>query len=157
MHAVVDLNPGSGCAYGRSTPESAIGSRLNTLIDAALTAANQQEPPRDYLGASRIGEPCWRRLVYEVTRTPKDDGREFEGRTLRIFEVGHHLEDLCVAWLRSAGFDVRTRNRAGGQFGFAIAGAHPWPHRRCHRRWARCRHPVAGAVGTQGAWGEVVE
>jgi hypothetical protein len=96
--------------------------RPNALIDAALVAADQAKPQRDYLGASRIGEPCSRRLVYEITRSPKDVGREFKGRTLRIFDVGHQLEDLCLGWLRSAGFDVRTRNRAGEQFGFAIAG-----------------------------------
>ncbi|HMP56819.1 MAG TPA: hypothetical protein PKD92_09645, partial [Novosphingobium sp.] len=39
----------------------------------------------DYLGGSRIGEPCARKLVYEVTRTPPDPGREIEGRALRIF------------------------------------------------------------------------
>ena len=93
MHPVVDLNPGSGCIYGRSTPENAIGSRLNALVDEALIAANQQEPPRDYLGASRVGEPCARKLVYEYTRTPKDDRKDFGGGILRIFDAGHQFED----------------------------------------------------------------
>ncbi len=121
MHDVIDLNAGSGFVYGRAA-SSDPAMRLNALIDAGLAAADRAKLPRDYLGASRIGEPCARRLVYEITRTPKDEGREFAGRTLRIFEVGHQLEDLCVGWLRGAGFDVRTRNRAGEQFGFSIAG-----------------------------------
>ena len=44
---------------------------------------------------------------------------------LRIFAIGHSLEDLAVAWLRGAGFDLYTRkgNRPdGGQFGFSVAG-----------------------------------
>jgi hypothetical protein len=73
------------------------------------------------LGASRIGEPCARKLVYEYARTPKDEGKEFAGAILRIFEAGHQLEDLCIRWLRAAGFDLRTRNRLGEQFGFTIA------------------------------------
>lgn len=121
MHDVIDLNSGSGFVYGRAAPADP-AMRLNAFIDSALVAADRLKPERDYLGGSRIGEPCARRLVYEITRMPKDDGREFAGRTLRIFDVGHQLEDLCVGWLRGAGFDVRTRNRAGEQFGFSIAG-----------------------------------
>lgn len=41
---------------------------------------------------------------------------------LRIFAAGDSFEDLAVAWLRKAGFDLRTRSRAGEQFGFSIAG-----------------------------------
>ncbi len=121
MHDVIDLNAGSGFVYGRAAVADPAASRLNGLIDAALVSSDRAKPPRDYLGASRIGEPCTRKLVYEITRTPKDDGREFAGRTLRIFDVGHQLEDLYIGWLRSTGFDVRTRNRAGEQFGFSIA------------------------------------
>jgi hypothetical protein len=86
-----------------------------------LVAADQTKPARDYLGASRIGESCARKLVYEVTRTPKDDGKDFDGGNLRIFDAGHQFEDLCIRWLRAAGFDLRTRNRSGEQFGFSIA------------------------------------
>lgn len=121
MDSIVDLNSGSGFVYGRTAASESAGARLNTLIDAGLMAASRQERPRDYLGASRIGEPCARKLVYEVDGTPKDEGREFNGAILRIFDLGHQLEDLCIGWLRTAGFDVRTRNRSGGQFGFAIA------------------------------------
>lgn len=121
MHDVIDLNAGSGFVYGRAALADP-AMRLNTLIDSALVAVDRAKSPRDYLGASCVGEPCSRKLVYEYTRTPKDDGREFAGRTLRIFDVGHQLEDLCVGWLRGTGFDVRTRNRSGEQFGFSIAG-----------------------------------
>lgn len=120
MH-LVDLNHGSGFVYLRPATLSDTGRRVNAAIDAALEAAERRQPPRDYLGASRIGEPCARRLVYEITHVPKDPGREFDGAILRVFEAGHRFEDLTIAWLARAGFDIRTRRRDGGQFGFAVA------------------------------------
>jgi hypothetical protein len=121
MHPVIDLNHGSDFVYGRATSVDDTAAHLNALIDAALVAADRAKPAREYLGASRIGEACSRRLGYEVTRTPKDDRRGFDGGILRIFDTGHQFEDLCIGWLRAAGFDLRTRNRSGEQFGFAIA------------------------------------
>jgi hypothetical protein len=58
-------------------------------------------------------------------KAPKDEGADFDGRLLRIFGIGHALEDVAVGWLRGAGFDLYTRkgNRPDGeQFGFAVAG-----------------------------------
>lgn len=99
-----------------------VADRVNALIDSALEAEDRGRTPRDYLGASRLGDPCLRRLQYEYTRTPRDDGSDLDGRTLRIFAAGHAFEDLAVRWLRRAGFDLRTRDRAGEQFGFSVAG-----------------------------------
>ncbi len=117
---LIDLNHGSGFRY--EPQPLGLDARLNTLIDEALIAHNRTQPVRDYLGASRIGEPCARRLVYEVTHTAIDADKEFSGQTLRIFAVGHQFEDLTVRWLRCAGFDLRTHGRDGRQFGFATAG-----------------------------------
>jgi hypothetical protein len=120
---LVDLNHRSGFVYGRAADEPApLGARINARIDAALVAESAGQRPRDYLGASRIGEPCARRLVYEVTHTPPDPGKEIEGRALRIFAAGHVFEDLAIRWLRRARFDLRTQSREGGQFGFETAG-----------------------------------
>ena len=97
---------------------------INTVIDDALTADQAKITPRDYLGGSRLGHACERALQFEFTATPKDDGKDFSGQSLRIFAIGHALEDLAVAWLRQAGFDLYTRkgNRPdGGQFGFSVA------------------------------------
>jgi len=99
--------------------------RVNQTIDAAITAANTARTPRDYLGGSRLGHACERALQFEFTATPKDVGQEFAGQTLRIFAIGDVLEDLAVAWLRGASFDLYTRkgNRPDGdQFGFSVAG-----------------------------------
>ena len=121
MHPVVDLNHGSGFVYLRPPAVSATGLRVNASIDAALEAADRARTPRDYLGASRIGEPCARKLVYEYTRTPKDEGKDFDGAILRIFDAGHQFEALSARWLRAAGFDLRTERKDGGQFGFSVA------------------------------------
>ena len=83
---VVDLNHGSGYVYGIGACEISVTQRVNTLIDAALLMARREQPERDYLGASRLGEPCCRRLAYEITHTPPDDGHAIrEGGA-----VGHH-------------------------------------------------------------------
>ncbi len=104
---------------------SQTSSHVNAAIDAALVTANQATPPRSYLGGSRLGHACERALQFEFMKAPKDDGADFDGRLLRIFGIGHALEDVAVAWLRRAGFDLYTR-RGGGehgeQFGFSVAG-----------------------------------
>jgi hypothetical protein len=121
MGAIVDLNSGSGFVYGTPAAVCDAGIRINTLIDAALEAEHRSKPARDYLGGSRIGEPCARRLAYEVTLTPVDDGKAFDGARLRISDAGHRFEDLTIRWLQAAGFDLRTRNKDGRQFGFSVA------------------------------------
>lgn len=98
---------------------------VNAAIDKGLIAERADVPPRTYLGASRLGHACERALQYEFAGASKDDGADFNGLTLRIFAIGHALEDLAVHWLRSAGLDLFTRkgNRPEGeQFGFSVAG-----------------------------------
>ena len=98
---------------------------LNVRIDAVLEAEDAARPTRAYLGGSRLGVPCERALQYEYAQAPKDDGADFDGKTLRIFAAGHVFEDLAAGWLRAAGFELYTNrgNRPdGGQFGFSVAG-----------------------------------
>lgn len=120
----LDLNRGSGCVYGREPGSAAATTteRVNALVDTALVARNRRQRPRDYLGGSRVGEPCARRLAYEVAHASKDPGRDFDGGILRVFDAGHQFEALSIRWLREAGFDLRDRGADGGQFGFAAAG-----------------------------------
>lgn len=117
----IDLNSGSGFVYDADSRSLATSDFVNGLIDRALEAERDVSSVRDYLGASRIGEPCARRLCFETSRTAADPGAEYSGRTLRIFDAGHVLENLSIRWLRSAGFNLRTRKRNGDQFGFEIA------------------------------------
>ena len=98
---------------------------LTGIVDAALVIENSSRPRREYLGGSRVGHACERALQVEFAGAPKDDGADFPGRTLRIFAIGHVLEDLAIQWLRAAGIDLYTRkgnNPDGEQFGFSVAG-----------------------------------
>ena len=96
--------------------------RVTEFIDVALDVDRSAQPSRDYLGASRLGVACERALQFEYAGAPVDPGREFSGRILRVFEVGHKLEDLAVHWLRMAGFELHNQKADGGQFGFSVAG-----------------------------------
>src|SRR4051794_20764845 len=118
---MIDLNSGSGFVYGSQPTGCAISQHINALIDSALVEQNRQQNPRNYLGGSRIGEPCARKLVYEFTNTPTDTGKGLNGQTLRIFDAGHQFETLSVRWLRAAGFNLRTHRSDGDQFGFITA------------------------------------
>ena len=106
-------------------PRPSMADRINALVDAALIAEREAAPPRTYLGASRLGHACERALQFEFAGAPRDEGADFGGQTLRIFEIGHQLEDLAIRWLRAAGIVIYTRkgNRPDGeQFGFSVAG-----------------------------------
>ncbi|MBK7024013.1 MAG: hypothetical protein IPH41_11075 [Sulfuritalea sp.] len=97
--------------------------QVTAVVDAALQADNATREKRRYLGGSRLGIACERALQFEYADAPVDVGSEFPGRTLRIFDVGHALEDLAIRWLRLAGFDLYTRRQDGEQFGFSVADA----------------------------------
>ena len=119
---MLDLSHGSGFVYGRPFPATTGDTtvRVNAHIDAVLVAQTRRQVPRDYLGGSRVGEPCARKLVYEITHAPKDF--DFEANTLRVFDTGHQFEALSITWMRLAGFDLRDRGPDGGQVGFVSAG-----------------------------------
>jgi hypothetical protein len=103
-------------------PRPKLHEQVTALVDAALTRERAGQTPRDYLGASRLGHACERALQYEYAGAPVDPGRELPGRVLRVFEVGHALEELAIRWLRLAGFELYTQKATGGQFGFSVAG-----------------------------------
>ena len=101
---MLDLNHGSALVYGRThRPPNNASDRINIHIDRALIARNRRQTPRDYLGGSRVGEACARKLVYEVGHTAKDPDKDFDGGILRIFDAGHQFEDLSIRWLKEAG------------------------------------------------------
>jgi hypothetical protein len=120
---MIDLNHGSGSQYGAPSREPGIGGAINAAIDAVLVARNRAQPPRRYVSSSGLGRECLRQIQYDYLAVPKDVGRDFEPGILRIFEAGHHGEDIVAAWLRAAGFDLRTVRADGRQFGFsALSG-----------------------------------
>lgn len=129
---MLDFGHGSGLAL--KPPD--ISDRINEKINAGLVARHNSEAKRKYLGASRLGEPCERKLCYEYSQTPVDPGKELDGNKIRIFDAGHALEDyaaeqfgtsadsgvwasLSAGWMRSAGFNLVTKKKSGAQFGWS--------------------------------------
>lgn len=96
-----------------------VSDAVNERIDAALTEAQAHVPPRRYLGASLVGEPCRRKAAF---LWHDRDGERFGARILRIFETGHRTEDMAIGWLIGAGFDLQTRGANGEQIGFELLG-----------------------------------
>lgn len=88
------------------------------LLDESLKKERDAEPPREYLGASIIGDKCERKLAFGFHGYPS----EFSGRTYRIFEMGDAVEEMMVRYLRLAGFTLKTHNKDGNQIGFIDAG-----------------------------------
>ena len=102
--------------------EALTSTTLNALIDAALAARNRGQPPRDYLGGSRIGEPCNRKLVYELTTRPMIRGRFRRPASCASSTPDITFEDLSIRWLREAGFDLRDRGRTASSSASSTAG-----------------------------------
>lgn len=98
-----------------------IEKEVVAAIDVGLKSKRNDQPPRKYLGASRVGDDCERRLAYEYHQFKKDEGSEFKGKTLRIFDMGHDGEERMAEYLRLAGFDLHTHNEEGKQFGMSDA------------------------------------
>jgi hypothetical protein len=59
---------------------------------------------RNHLGASELGENCHRKLWYKFRWAKKED---FDGRILRLFNVGHSAEARFISYLRGVGFEVK--------------------------------------------------
>ena len=119
---MIDLNHGSGPICPRPRHGGDLRCASTRCIDAALVARNRSQRPRDYLGGSRVGEPCDRKLVYEVTHTPEGPRRRLRGSdpagVRRRSRVRGAVDPLAARGrLRPA------RPAADGrQFGFEAAG-----------------------------------
>lgn len=96
-----------------------VSAAFTEVVDAGMVAANATREKRNYLGGSRLGEECSRKLFYEFTHTPME--KPFDGQTLRRFARGHDAEARMSTYIRGAGFDLATEKADGGQFGFYVA------------------------------------
>jgi hypothetical protein len=90
---------------------------------AALDAIYEQKgnagKPRDYIGASSIGDECSRKLWYRLAGHQE----QFNADTLRRFEDGHRTEALVLSWLRILpNIELHTHDAAGKQYGFSALG-----------------------------------
>ena len=102
----------------RSNPTT---DAIAKAVDDAILKNEKKRERRKYLGASSIGDECSRKIQYRYMNYPIDEGKEFSAQTLRIFQFGHEIEDYAAKWIRDAGFDLRTEDKQGEQFGFSIA------------------------------------
>lgn len=91
--------------------------RINAILDAKIIEHHKSQKKRDYLGVSIIGDDCLRKVQLQY----EGKEQEFSASTLRTFDIGHCLEDLVAEWMQIAGFDLKTRNENGEQFGFSTA------------------------------------
>ena len=91
--------------------------QINDLLDVKLLEQHKNQEKRDYLGASMLGDECICKIQLQYMKHESD----VSAQNLRTFAIGHCLEDLIAEWLWLAGFDLKTRNENGEQFGFSIA------------------------------------
>lgn len=103
------------------SPAAAFSDEFEIHLDTACQAENAKQTPRTYLGGSRLGVECERALGFEFHHHPKDEGREFSGKIVRVFDRGHDNEERMAAYLRAAGFTLLTERPDGKQFGFYTA------------------------------------
>lgn len=76
---------------------------------------------RNHLGASEMGEECWRKLWYGFRWTKLE---WHDGRMMRLFNVGHSAEPRFVTYLRGIGFEVKEFDTDGKQFRISGAMGH---------------------------------
>lgn len=92
-----------------------ISSEMNTILEKGARRTPREQ--RTYLGASLVGDPCQRRIVYTLTGCEPDSPESAE--QLRTFAMGHQLESLLANELRRAGFCLQTEDDNGQPLGFS--------------------------------------
>lgn len=92
----------------RKTLEEQIQEDINTFCEKYYKQGH-----REHLGASEMGEPCWRKLYYKWRWVKQE---RFDGRMQRLFNVGHSAEPRFIEYLKGIGFEVREFNEDGKQF-----------------------------------------
>ncbi len=90
---------------------------INEILDTKLQERYESQEKRNYLGASMLGDECMRKVQLQYL----GNRAKVSAQTLRTFDIGTLLEDLVAKWLQIAGFDLKTRNEEGKQFGFSTA------------------------------------
>lgn len=100
----------------RKTLEGILSDEINKFCETYY-----EQGHRNHLGASTLGKPCWRQLWYSF-RWVKEE--KFDGRMMRLFNVGHSAEPRFVAYLRGIGFEVREFADDGKQWRMSGALGH---------------------------------
>ena len=92
--------------------------QLNDIVDSKILEQYNTQEKRSYLGASSIGDECIRKVQLQYMH----EDQKVSAKQVRTFDIGHCLEDLIIQWLKIAGFQLKTRDKNGEQFGFSVAG-----------------------------------
>lgn len=95
-----------------------LAEKIKNDIEAACVEL-YSEGSRAHLGGSIIGEPCSRKLYYGFRWCFFE---AFNGRMLRLFNVGHREEERFILYLRKIGFLVLDKE-PGTEKQFRIEGA----------------------------------
>lgn len=98
--------------------------KLEELLSEDLDkfcASYYEQGHRNHLGASELGEECWRKLWYGFRWVKQE---VFDGRMMRLFNVGHSAEPRFVTYLRGIGFEVKEFDEDGKQFRISGAMGH---------------------------------
>ena len=121
--------------------------RLSDEINESIDASFKPIAPRQYLGASSLGDACSRKLQYQFRGLQET----FSGKQNKVFEIGNVLEGLTANWLRQAGFELETLNSTTQkQFEFQQANGQIRGHIDGIIRQGRLRRPaIPTALGIQ--------
>lgn len=92
-----------------------VSTAITKAVDAAIEAENE-EGYRSHLGASVIGNECLRYLFYHFRWMHKES---YDGRMIRLFGVGHGLEQRVRYWLTQIGFEFIDNLPTGEQVRFS--------------------------------------
>lgn len=89
----------------------------NDLL-ARIDALSQNDPERNYLGASEIGEPCARKLWLKFHKYVEPE--KFEPRMLRLFQRGRNEELIFETHIYDIGIEIleTCTAQAGFKSGF---------------------------------------
>lgn len=108
----------------------ALTERTRLAVDK-FTREYYREDFRNHLGASEIGDKCWRALWYgfrwvnrmqftatvdKATGELKETSEEKEARMRRLFARGHSEESRLISLLRGAGFGISEGPEPGKQW-----------------------------------------
>lgn len=114
----------------------------------------EQDGPRNYLGASAIGDECWRKIWYDYRHATKIVSG---GRMRRLWTRGHREEPFFISILSLVGISVSQEDPESGDVlwyhaesdsyfteahGITPGGGMDWPDDVSHIEWhvARAKH-----------------
>lgn len=99
---------------------------MDEIIQRIDEGEQERGEQRAYLGASMIGNECEAYLQMGLRGYPK---RPFPKNVLRIFELGHAIEDMVVKHLKKGGYQVMEKDDfTGRQFEWKDVGGHVKAH-----------------------------